>query len=130
MRRFWRSSFAQSFLLPFALTVWLSACYKWVPLRPPTVELPAQASKPVEDRDELRLHVGQSGKVEGTLAELTQDSVVLVDDGARVTLALESVSHVDARRFNLTGTVILVGGVIVVIGAGLAFIVADIAERR
>jgi len=125
MRRFRRSSFVRSFVLPFALTAWLSACHKWVQLRPPPVELPAQASTPVENRDELRLHVDPNGKLEGTLAELTQDSVVLVDEERRVAVPVESVSRVDARRSDTVATVALVVvSTTVTLGVGLLAAIA------
>lgn len=130
MRRFRRSSFVRSFLLPFGLTVWLSACHKWVQLRPPPVELPTQASMPVENRDELRLHVDPDGTVEGTLVDLTQDSVVLVGDGARLAVPVESVSRVDARRSDTVATVALVVGVAAVtVGVGLVALVAIVCSN-
>jgi len=125
MRRFRRSSFVRSFFLPFSLTIWLAACHKWVQLRPPPVELPAQASTPVENRDEQRLHLDPSGTVEGTLAELTQDSVVLVDEEARVAVPVESVSRVDARRSDTVATVALVVvSTAVTLGVGLLVAIA------
>ena len=111
MRRFRRSSFVRSFVLPFALTAWLSACHKWVQVQPPSVELPAQASMPVDDRDELRLHLEPAGTVEGTLWELTQDSVVLMNETAMVAVPVESVSRVDTRRSDTVAIVAIVAGV-------------------
>ena len=115
MRRFRRSSFVRSFVLPLALTAWLSACHNWVQLRPPPVELPAQASMPVEDRDELRLHVDGDRTFEGTLTELTRDTVVLMKDAATVAVPVESVSRVDARRSDTVATVAIIVGVTAVV---------------
>lgn len=38
MRCLRESAFLKAVVLPFALVLWLSGCYKWVDLAPPTVQ--------------------------------------------------------------------------------------------
>ena len=109
MDRIRRSDFARSFLLPLAPTFWLGACHKWVEVEPPDLALGQQAAKTAQDRDKLRLHIVESdGKVEGYLAELTQDSTILVTDDGRAGIPRVLIAQVDERRSDALGTVVLV----------------------
>ena len=108
MDRIRRSDFARSFLLPLALTFWLGACHKWVEVEPPDLALGQQAAKTAQDRDKLRLHIVESdGKVEGYLAELTQDSTILVTEDGRAALPTSLIVQVDERRSDALGSIAL-----------------------
>jgi hypothetical protein len=129
MQRIRRSDFARSFLLPLALTIWLSACAtKWVEVGPPINTLREQAIRPAEDRDRLRLHLAGSEEApEGTLEGLSKDSVVLAQRrNEHATVALVQVSQVEVERTNVPGLIALS-----VVGlAGLAVVVGFIALAR
>lgn len=126
MQRIRRYGFARSFLLPLALTIWLSACAtKWVEVGPPLDTLQEQETRPAEDRDRLRLHLAGSKETpEGTLEGLSKDSVVLAQRRKRrATVAIAQVSQVELERTNVPGLIALS-----VVGlAGLALLVGFIA---
>ena len=125
MRRFRRSSFVRSFVLPFSLTVWLGACHSWVPARPPSVELPAQAAMPEAERDELRLRVGTDWVASGKLAVLTEDSVRISGEDDVVSLPVGEISKVELRKTDIAKSVILgIGIAVVAFGAFIGIVVA------
>ena len=132
MRRFRRSSFTRSFVLPFALTLWLGACHSWVPARLPSVELPAQAALPTGDRDELRLHVGEETQMEGVLADLTADSVTISGEDSTATVSVEEITRVEVRKADTAKTVFLGLGIAaaafgILVGVALLANEADLA---
>jgi hypothetical protein len=121
MNRIRRSSFARSFLLPFALTLWLSACHKWVDAGPPELALQEQADKPVQDRDRLQLHTEpDTATFEGDPILIGPDSIVLAKGDERVEIPTKEVVRVDVRKSNLltTGGLVAIG---VVIGLLITF---------
>ena len=107
MRRIRRSSFVRSFVLPFALTIWLGACHSWVPARPPSVELPAQAAMPETERDELRLSTGSDWVARGKLAALTKDTVRISGEDAMISVPVGEVSKVELRKADTSKSVFL-----------------------
>ena len=126
MRRFRRSSFVRSFVLPFTLTLWLGACHSWVPARPPSVELPAQAALPESERDELRLRVGTDWVARGRLTVLTEDTVRVTGEDAVISLPVGEVSKVELRKSDIAKSVILgLGVAVVAFGAFAAILLAD-----
>ena len=126
MRRFRRSSFVRSFVLPFSLTVWLGACHSWVPARPPSVELPAQAAMPEAERDELRLRVGTDWVASGKLAVLTEDSVRISGEDDVVSLPVGEISTVELRKTDVAKSVILgLGIAVVAFGAFVGILLAN-----
>ena len=127
MYRFSRSLFARCVLLPLGLTTWTGACYGWVPARPPSIELPAQAAKPASERDELRLRV-VGGFAEGTLTDLTTDSVTVSDGNSLVSVPVLQVSSVDLRKVD-TGKSILLGVGIAATAFGLVLGLAVLANE-
>ena len=117
MHRVRRSVFVRSFLLPFALLLWLSACHKWVQLEPP-VDRAIVQEKP--------------GTVRLTLADTSQ--IVLVNPGVKgdsligtlpetgwkrkdpqtVAVNLQDVQEIHERRTKVAATIGLTLGAMVV----------------
>jgi hypothetical protein len=117
MHRVRRSVLVRSFLLPFALLLWLSACHKWVQLEPP-VDRAIVQEKP--------------GTVRLTLADTSQ--IVLVDPGVKgdsligtlpetgwmrkdpqtVAVNLQDVQEIHERRTKVAATIGLTLGAMVV----------------
>ena len=123
MNRIRRSALARSFLLPLAVTVWLSACHKWVEVEPPQLALQQQAATPVQARDELRLLTEPEGiSFEGNPILITPDSVVLANDESRVSVPMESIARVEARKADAAGSIGLFAGVVLPLSFGLTLL--------
>ncbi len=124
MHRVRRSVFVRSFLLPFALLLWLSACHKWVQLEPP-VDRAIVQEKP--------------GTVRLTLADTSQ--IVLVNPGVKgdsligtlpetgwkrkdpqtVAVNLQDVQEIHERRTKVAATIgLTLGAMVVALAAGVA----------
>ena len=122
MRHLRRSAFLKLVVLPFALTLFVSACHKWVPLEPPVsqalaVESPTLLPNPTR----ITLNDGQRITLED--ATLSADSVVGTRERRseaspirRVRIALEDVSDVERKKAKVGESVLLGVGVITVIG--------------
>jgi len=118
-----RSALARSFLLPLALTVWLGGCHKWVELESPQIALEEQADRPVQARDELRLLTEPEGiSFEGNPILITPDSVVLANDESRVSVPMESIARVEARKADAAGSIGLFAGVVLPLSFGLTLL--------
>jgi hypothetical protein len=125
MHRNRRSEFTRSFLLPLALTVWLSACHKWVELESPQIALEEQADRPVQARDELRLLTEPEGiSFEGNPIVIGPDSVVLAKGESRVSVPTQSIARVEARKSDAAGTAGLSAGVVVGLSLGVVLLMA------
>jgi hypothetical protein len=118
------SDFARSCLPLLALSVCLSACHKWVEVEPPQMALQEQADKPVQARNELRLHVGEEGETfEGDPIHIFgADSVVLAKGAGRVTVATQEVTRVDVRRTDTAATLGLTAAIAAVSIVAIAYI--------
>jgi hypothetical protein len=113
-------------LLPLALTLWLSACHKWVEVEPPQLALQEQADKPVEVRQELRLHLEPDGKTfEGNPIIIDADSVVLVRSKGPITVSTVDITRVDVKQGDAAASLALGAGVI--LGGMLAAMVIALA---
>jgi hypothetical protein len=101
-------------ILPLlALSIWISACQKWVEVGPPVEALHDQASMPAQYREVLRVHlVDPDGVVDGTVEEIAPDSVTLATNGDRATFAFASVSRVETRHTNWVP--IIIGGAVLI----------------
>ncbi len=119
-----RSSFTRSFLIPFALTIWLSACHTWVEVEPPQRALQEQADRPPGERETLRLLMGEYANLyEGKLYRLTEDSLGLVKGNEHTTLPIREVTQVEVRRADHLATAGVVVGTLA-LAFGIAMIVA------
>ena len=111
-------------LMLAAVTSWIAACHKWVPLEPLVSGLEAQAALATADRSERQLQMADGTVKKGKLVEFAGDSVSISSSaGPPAVVGLESVVSADVREWNGTGTSILVaGGVLlaIMIGASLA----------
>jgi hypothetical protein len=111
-------------LMLAAVTSWIAACHKWVPLDPLASGLEAQAALSAADRSELQFHMVDGTVKKGKLVEFAGDSVTIGSSaGVPGVVQLEAVSSAAAREWNGTGTAILVGGGVllgILIGASLA----------
>ena len=126
MKRFRPSAFARSFLLPLSLTVWLAGCHKWVEVEPPQLALQQQADKPMQARDELRLHIGPDGQTfEGNPSIITADSVVLGRGEGPVTVSTADVTRVDKKQGDAAASLAVGAGVI--LGSLVAIVVVGLA---
>lgn len=105
MRRLRRSALVRCFVLPLALTLWLGACHKWVPVQPPVPALSEQASRPAHERNRVRLHLGSGATVEGTVTELAADTLVLGAGGANSRFGLDEVVRVELRRTDVAASI-------------------------
>jgi hypothetical protein len=75
---------------------------------------------PVEDRDQLRVHIDADRTIQGTLVELTEDSVALVDRRDRLAAPLGDIKGVDVRRFDTLSTVLLTTLIVLPVAAYVA----------
>ena len=123
MHRVRRSVFVRSFLLPFALLIWLAACTKWVPLKPP-VEQAIAESKP----GTVRVTLADGGLVTVKEPRVSRDSLVglceqpsywesgkLERDARSAGIPLEAVERIEEQRSNPVATVGLVLGITFVV---------------
>ena len=117
MHRVRRSVFVRSFLLPFALLLWLAACQKYVMVQPP-LERSLAEEKPTK----VRVTLAEGGSVFIAHPRIEADSLVGLDadswDGRRkvytnsVRIALDDVYSVEAKKADSGKTVLLVFGII------------------
>ena len=102
MRYFRRSALLRLVVLPFTLTVWLSACHKWVALEPP-YGLAIEAAQ----TDELRVTVAGEQFV---LKSAVVSGDTLLVAGQTLGIHMDSLQAVDARAADIhatAGTVLL-----------------------
>jgi hypothetical protein len=98
------------------LSTYLSACVSW---QAQTVS-PAQAlSDPLNGNKTFRLETGESGRVEMTHPTVNGDSVTGRHGSDFMTLPLAGIRGTAIKRANTTGTVLLVGGGVVGVGAAV-----------
>ena len=85
--------------IPTVVIVLLGACKSaWTEAQPTDNVLREQASRSADDRDQLRLYLRDGEMtVEGKLAELTPDSVALLDAGDSELYAREDITRIDVR---------------------------------
>lgn len=133
-----RNSPALRAVLLLALSAWLSGCQNWAEIRPVKVALSDQAARPADERDDLRLLVGEDEQaIEGRLATLTPDSVVLVRDASTllsadstVTISTDSVVAVHARIDDgkRVATEVLIFSCVALVVAGTIVLVNELEE--
>ncbi|MDH3297412.1 MAG: hypothetical protein OEM96_03925 [Gemmatimonadota bacterium] len=118
MRIVRESRFLRPVLTPLLLTMWISACHKWVPLEPP------YESTIVNDRpDQIRVALADGTRTELSRPVVRGTSVVGLDKENEPITAVEfsEISGIEFRRGDTAGTV-----AVTVLGAavGLAILIA------
>ena len=121
MRRTRRSSFASAVLLPFTLLVWLTGCYKWVPLEPPVAQAVSERTPGT-----IRITLADGSQVVLKEPRVMGDSLRAIGDGAEHQAAafpLEGLREVEEKRANVPVIIgLAVGGIAVALG--LAVVIA------
>jgi hypothetical protein len=110
-------------LLSFSLPLWLSACSKWTTVKSPSTVLAAQAARPADERDALRLYVGSERVAEGKVEDITPDSVLIFEDSHPKKVAVGEISRIEVRTANDLGSAAIFLGVLAGV-AGALLIVA------
>lgn len=131
MQRIRQCSFVRSVLLPFALTLWLSGCHKWV-----EIPAPYEWSVPAIDPGEVRATLSNGAQVTLDNPEVVRDTLLADWESAsrsgsvgRTTrLPLTDISKIEARQSDPLATVGLALGVTVVTLGALVTLVAATME--
>jgi len=120
------SAFARSFLLPFALLLWLGGCTHYVP-----VQRPYETT--LEDQGKVRVTLADSSRV-GMFSPRLEDGALVGNSIANrsraVQVWLDDVAHVEAQRTDALKTTLLVVGIVgvLVVASAIAWSQAELFE--
>ena len=113
-------------ILPLTLLAFLSACHKWVPLEPPVAQAIAEA-----ESGTIRVTLADSSRVvlQARYNEIEGDSLYAIDELTRpVTLPLRDVVLVEEKEAEGGKTALLIGGIVLVVGAAVLAVVGSIVR--
>ena len=104
-----RSRFLRRVILPITLLSFLSACHKWVELKPPYEQAFAE-----EQPDKVRLTVVGNGRLVLEAPRVQGDT--LFGLSRRTGIPLDQIRQAEVRKDDVVGTVLLVAGIGVTVG--------------
>ena len=126
MLYFRRSPCLRRVILPLTLLAFLSACHKWVPLEPPVAQAIAET-----ESGTIRITLADSSRMvlKTGYMEIEGDSLYSVDVNTRpVKLPLRDVVLVEEKEAEGGKTSLLIGGIVLVVGAAVLAVVGSIVR--